>query len=884
MTNLRSFALVPLLAATCLFWPAGAEGSHVRGGHLSWELLGPTVNGFNVRFHSVQEFAASNVTPLPVNPGDNDPAIIGPVNILFTGLDINGDLYRIIEYTVDHEYTAPGPFTAFLGLDADSLNCCRFDGLINAPNDPYRIETRVDLSSGANLGSPASSIPPVFVTPQIVQMPEGGLVTVDLAPGISDPDDSFSCTMAPTGVLAGASGISALAQNPNNLSVIAVASDCKLSWNTTGLTVGDRYAVQVTILEDPSGAANPVALDFIVEITAADCGDGVVQSGEDCDGVNGPCPGACRAPNSPAECTCPVCSDDILDVGEECDGTAGGVFGACPGECEPDTSPIACQCPTCGDDVFSPQAGEECDGTDDAACTDACLPNCACSLCGDNVAEAPVEACDGTDDDLCPGLCLGDCSCSQCGDGVAQGSEECDGVDDASCPGACLPSCACSLCGDDVAEAPVEQCDGLDSPLCPGNCLPDCSCPICGDGVAEGPEQCDGLDAGACPSVCLVNCSCAVCGDGDTNQPSEQCDGADDGACPGGCLGDCTCPTCGDGVAEGPEQCDGIDDAACPGACLPSGDVNECSCPVCGDADVNLPGEECDGTDDTGCPNACLPDCTCSFCGDDLAEAPLEECDGTDDASCPGTCLAPGHAFQCRCQFCGDGDVNLPGELCDPPTAEVCNNLVDDNDDGLVDCEDPLCSRRCEHDSNVLCSTERDCRSLQLGSNCLDIGATCGAVCETVLSCQLTLADPAKIEVNEDESRSGVLVLHTQFAPQSDVDPLVDGFAILVRNAQGDVYRAELPGSALVARTQRAYVFKDKTARDGPGLYDGIYALKITRRETSFTFRLRAYGDLRAATEARMTTEIVLGNDSTSLTAEWLPIKKGWRLRSIDIY
>src|SRR5262249_40522794 len=153
------------------------------------------------------------------------------------------------------------------------------------------------------------------------------------------------------------------------------------------------------------------ALDFIVEIVTPDCGDGVRETLEDCDGADdASCPGACRAAGGPQECTCPVCGDDIIDAGEQCDGTGGGLLGPCPGLCLSSMG-NGCKCPVCGDDETTVAVGEQCDGTDDTACPGRCLGDCSCAVCGDNVSEGP-EQCDGTSDAACPGRCLGNCTCA----------------------------------------------------------------------------------------------------------------------------------------------------------------------------------------------------------------------------------------------------------------------------------------------------------------------------------------------------------------------------------------------------------------------------------------------------------------------------------------
>lgn len=64
--------------------------------------------------------------------------------------------------------------------------------------------------------------------------------------------------------------------------------------------------------------------------------------------------------------------------------------------------------------------------------------------CGNDVVEVG-EQCDGTDDAACPGLCQGNCTCPQpeCGNDIKEADEECDGTDDAACPGACETDCTC---------------------------------------------------------------------------------------------------------------------------------------------------------------------------------------------------------------------------------------------------------------------------------------------------------------------------------------------------------------------------------------------------------------------------------------------------------
>lgn len=84
------------------------------------------------------------------------------------------------------------------------------------------------------------------------------------------------------------------------------------------------------------------------------CGDGITNPpAETCDGADAEaCPGLCQA-----DCSCPppVCGNGVKETGEQCDGTALGDCAACQLDC-------ACTPPMCGNGVAEP--GEECDGTD----------------------------------------------------------------------------------------------------------------------------------------------------------------------------------------------------------------------------------------------------------------------------------------------------------------------------------------------------------------------------------------------------------------------------------------------------------------------------------------------------------------------------------------
>jgi len=116
--------------------------------------------------------------------------------------------------------------------------------------------------------------------------------------------------------------------------------------------------------------------------------------------------------------TDPVCGDGTLDSGEQCDD------GVSNSDSSPDACRTSCRFAYCGDDVVDD--GEVCDdgNSDD---TDACLSTCALPTCGDGYTHQGVEACDTADPDNMA-LCTEDCvqDLATCSNNQLDPGEECD--------------------------------------------------------------------------------------------------------------------------------------------------------------------------------------------------------------------------------------------------------------------------------------------------------------------------------------------------------------------------------------------------------------------------------------------------------------------------
>ncbi|MFH2009125.1 MAG: PPC domain-containing protein [bacterium] len=319
-----------------------------------------------------------------------------------------------------------------------------------------------------------------------------------------------------------------------------------------------------------------------------------------------------------------------------------------------------------------------------------------------------------------------------CGNDVLDSGEQCDGsaLDGQTCV-------SLGFLGGNLA--------------CDGDCtlnVEDCEVPLgCGNGVLDPGEACDGVNLGgqsceglgydggalACTLACRFDVqactSDAVCGDGVVRAPVEECDtsnmagencislGFDTGTleCDASCRFDTSgcdyLPTCGNGQIEPGEDCEGADlgGASCQSLGFDSGqltcvgcafDLTGCVAESCGDGVIDL-GEECDGTNfggvtceslgydggQLGCTGNCRLNTTSCFsgtCGDTIID-PGEECDTNNLGG--ATCQSLGYAGgQLSCT--GGCSFNLTNCTA---AAEVCDNGVDDDLDGLCDCLDPQC-------------------------------------------------------------------------------------------------------------------------------------------------------------------------------------------------
>jgi hypothetical protein len=424
----------------------------------------------------------------------------------------------------------------------------------------------------------------------------------------------------------------------------------------------------ITVLAGGDGCCLPGANAFVDSDCPKVCGNGIVETGEQCDKA--------IPAGSPGSCSVVCASEDCLQRSIQ------GSAGDCSARCEAMT-------------VQACKANDACCPT---GCTSASDSDCS-ATCGNNAKDSG-ETCDTgaltPSGDRCPVACNDNNPCTR---------------DTLVSAGTCSARC--------VFEPTTSFTDG--DKCCPpgGNANNDGDCePLCGNAVYESAtERCDRAIAagmpGACPTFCPMAEGCsrfelkgssALCTSECVLNATTACTGRD-GCCPSGCNtsndNDCA-PICGNRVVESPEKCDRAITAgntgACPATC---NDNNACTQDVAS------------GNND---------DCTrvCAFTN-------ITAC-APGDGCCPSVCNA---ATDSDCAaVCGNG-IRETGELCDPPSScpTQCSNDADVCTKAVLVGDPAKCTARCAQEPVTVCSAVSDgcCPSSCIGkANLFD--ADCGII------------------------------------------------------------------------------------------------------------------------------------------------------------
>ena len=195
---------------------------------------------------------------------------------------------------------------------------------------------------------------------------------------------------------------------------------------------------------------------------------------------------------------------------------------------------------------------------------------------------------------------------------------------------------------------------------------------------------------------------------------------------------------------------------------------------------------------------------------------------------------------------------------------EICNDMIDNDCNGLIDCSDPACQPGdCFGGTN----DDLDCATPENQAACVAGGGVC--------QCPNIDKDPAIIRFGRPGAGLDVFTSHGHViiaGPPLDVAGSQVGW--LLTNDRGRIFAAVLPPNSFTAR---GTLFNYRNP--GAATLGGVYKAKVRlSRGGVYRYTVQAYGDMSGATDPWMALQFYIGNQPTpAIHAQtWTRTNQGW--------
>jgi hypothetical protein len=201
------------------------------------------------------------------------------------------------------------------------------------------------------------------------------------------------------------------------------------------------------------------------------------------------------------------------------------------------------------------------------------------------------------------------------------------------------------------------------------------------------------------------------------------------------------------------------------------------------------------------------------------------------------------------------------------PEAGHCNDLIDNDCDGRIDCTDSDCGpAHCQGGTQ----NGQDCSTDPSFLVCMTGGGTC--------ACPDIQKDPTTITFGPPGAGLDRMDSHGRVTILGNVDARASEVAWLLTRDGQPIFRAVLPAGAWKGNASGTRLrYRNRDAR----LHGGVYRawITVTRGHRSYGYRVQAFGDISGATDPQMELQFYVGNQPTpALHSEvWTRTSRGWR-------
>jgi hypothetical protein len=212
--------------------------------------------------------------------------------------------------------------------------------------------------------------------------------------------------------------------------------------------------------------------------------------------------------------------------------------------------------------------------------------------------------------------------------------------------------------------------------------------------------------------------------------------------------------------------------------------------------------------------------------------------------------------------------TTVPSCIPTGPEAGNCNDTIDNDCDGKIDCSD------------TDCTTPAKCQGgTQDGQDC-STAATLAACTAGVgiCPCPPILKDPTTITFGKNGALDR-LKSHGRVDIPGTVDVLGSEVGWLLSKDTGRIFGVSVPPNTLLANNHRTRfrTLVNPLAKTQGGIYKAT--VTVTRHGVSYGYRVEAYGNMSLATDPHMAIQFYVGNQPTSAihTEMWERTKTGWK-------